>query len=182
MESYGTIWVCVCCMFRHANGECCADDQHGGDGVEPLSAIGEGFTVAMGMAYEDHDSTCERHPLECADCTDPATHAMWWQNEDGTREGVPSCGDPACVSVPCDAVVGGVVEIPTPFPVPDDYECDCETNTFSKSQCEGCGSWLYGERHAMTLFKEEPRSETPVPPMEDTPTLLRKLYDAARDA
>lgn len=35
---------------------------------------------------------------------------------------------------------------------PDNYECDCETNTFSKSQCEGCGSYLHGERHALTLF------------------------------
>jgi hypothetical protein len=35
-------------------------------------------------------------------------------------------------------------------PMPD--ECDCETNTFSTSQCEGCGSYLHGERHAMTLF------------------------------
>jgi hypothetical protein len=33
-------------------------------------------------------------------------------------------------------------------------ECDCETNTYSTSQCEGCGSHLHGERHAMTLFKE----------------------------
>jgi len=35
------------------------------------------------------------------------------------------------------------------------YECECETNTFSKSQCEGCGSFLAGERHAMTLWKKE---------------------------
>lgn len=33
-------------------------------------------------------------------------------------------------------------------------ECDCETNTFSRSQCEGCGTYLHGERHAMTLFKD----------------------------
>lgn len=31
-------------------------------------------------------------------------------------------------------------------------ECDCETNTFSTSRCEGCGSWLRGERHAMTVW------------------------------
>lgn len=37
--------------------------------------------------------------------------------------------------------------------VPGDYECECETNTFSTSQCEGCNSYLHGERHAMTLFK-----------------------------
>lgn len=34
----------------------------------------------------------------------------------------------------------------------DDYDCDCEFRTFSKSQCEGCGSYLHGERHAVTLF------------------------------
>lgn len=37
--------------------------------------------------------------------------------------------------------------------VPGDYECDCETYTFSMSQCDGCGSYLHGERHAMTLFE-----------------------------
>lgn len=31
-------------------------------------------------------------------------------------------------------------------------ECDCETNTSSTSPCQGCGSWLHGERHAMTLW------------------------------
>lgn len=35
-----------------------------------------------------------------------------------------------------------------------EHECDCETNPFSMSQCDGCGSWLYGERHAMTLWKD----------------------------
>lgn len=35
-----------------------------------------------------------------------------------------------------------------------DVECDCETDTHSTSQCEGCGSYLHGERHAMTLFKD----------------------------
>lgn len=110
MKSYGTIWVCVCCMLSHANGECCADDQHGGDGVEPLSAIEAPFTVAMGMTHEDHADDCEVR------------------------------------------VQGGW---------PDNYECDCETDTFSKTQCEGCGSWLHGERHAMTLFKEEPRPVVP---------------------
>jgi hypothetical protein len=37
----------------------------------------------------------------------------------------------------------------------DEYfgECDCETRSYSTSQCEGCGSYLHGERYAMTLFK-----------------------------
>lgn len=33
-------------------------------------------------------------------------------------------------------------------------ECDCETNTFSASQCEGCGSYWHGERYAFTLWGE----------------------------
>lgn len=31
-------------------------------------------------------------------------------------------------------------------------ECDCETRNYSTSQCDGCGTYLHGERHAMTLF------------------------------
>jgi hypothetical protein len=45
--------------------------------------------------------------------------------------------------------------------VPGDYECDCEKDLFSRSQCEGCGSYLHGERHAMTLFKDTPRKRAP---------------------
>jgi hypothetical protein len=179
-ESYGTIWVCVDCLMHHANGECgSCHDKHGHD-EEPLSAIGDGFHVAMGMSYEEHAETCARRPLGCTECSNPATHAVWWQNEDGTREGEPRCGEFECMSTPDDAVAGGTAPIPTPFPVPDNYVCDCETNTFNMSQCEGCGSWLHGERHAMTLFKVDVRPATP-PVLEDTPTLLRRLYDAARD-
>jgi len=36
--------------------------------------------------------------------------------------------------------------------VPDGYECDCEERSFSTSQCDGCGSYLHGERHGMTLW------------------------------
>lgn len=153
VESYGTIWVCVDCLMHHANGECGSCHHEHGHDQEPLSAIGDGFHVAMGMAYEEHAEDCARHPLECTDCTSLATHAVWWQNPDGTREGEPRCGEFECMSGPDDAVAGGTTTIPTPFPVPDDYECDCETNTYSTSQCQGCGSYLHGERHAMTLFQ-----------------------------
>lgn len=37
-------------------------------------------------------------------------------------------------------------------PVPHDYVCDCDTNPFSWSACEGCGSNLGGERYAMTIW------------------------------
>lgn len=103
MESYGIIWVCSCCMLSHANGECCADDTHGGDGREPLSAIESGYHVAMGMATDEHADGCK----------------------------VRITGEHT-----------------------DNYECDCDRDTFSTSQCEGCGSYLHGERHAMTLVKD----------------------------
>lgn len=37
----------------------------------------------------------------------------------------------------------------------DDEECDCETISFSWSSCDGCGSNLGGERHAMTGWVPE---------------------------
>ena len=37
----------------------------------------------------------------------------------------------------------------------DSDDCDCATNTFSTAQCEGCGSYLHGERHLFTLFVRE---------------------------
>lgn len=46
--------------------------------------------------------------------------------------------------------------------LPDNYEYDGETNTFSTSSCDGCGSQLAGERHAMTVFPGEraPREDS----------------------
>lgn len=32
-------------------------------------------------------------------------------------------------------------------------ECDCERDTFSRAQCDGCGTYLHGERHAFRLWK-----------------------------
>jgi hypothetical protein len=101
-ENYGTIWVCIDCMLHHANGECggCHDDEHGHD-EEPLSSIGDDFSVTMGMSWDDHAEDCQNRI-------------------EGEWRG----------------------------------ECDCETDTYSTSQCKGCGSYLHGERHAMTLWKD----------------------------
>jgi hypothetical protein len=111
----GTIWVCVCCYLSHANGECCSNDDHGGDGIEPLSAIEPGYNVTIGMGWEDHTDECLTHIVRELQDKFPD---MEWPD------------------------------------VPDDYECDCEQNTFSRSRCEGCGSYLHGERHALTLWKD----------------------------
>lgn len=96
MEETQTIWVCQCCTLMQANGECCADDSHGGDGIEPWSLpLSEGQRVTIGLLAEHHDDECD----------------------------------------------GGV-----------DCNRECETNNFSTSSCDGCGSSLHGERHAFTLW------------------------------
>lgn len=82
-----TWWVCQCCMLADANGECCADDEHGGDSVEPLSCVRPEDTLAN-----------------------------------------------------------------------DSSEDDSSHNPFSSSQCDGCGSWLAGDRYRMTLFVNDRRN------------------------
>lgn len=56
---YGTLWVCQCCMLAEANGECCADNEHGGDGIAPWSDVDFArFAVWMGLAYSEHEDGC----------------------------------------------------------------------------------------------------------------------------
>jgi len=98
-ELIGTIWVCQCCMLDHANGECCADDQHGGDGIAPWATLAADEHVTMGLLTDEHDEECPRRA--------------------GDREA----------------------------------ECDCERREFSTSQCEGCGSWLAGDRYAFAAWR-----------------------------
>ena len=114
VESYGTIWVCVSCLMHHANGECGDCHRNEGHDKKPLSAIEDGFHVALGMGWEDHNEACLTYVINDVKARFPDVR---WPD------------------------------------VPDGYECDCETDTFSRSQCEGCGSYLHGERHGMTLFK-----------------------------
>lgn len=53
------LWVCQCCMLEHGNGECCADDSHGGDGVAPWSAFDFArFSVTMGLLRKYHEGGC----------------------------------------------------------------------------------------------------------------------------
>lgn len=141
-EDYGTIWVCVCCMLAHAADGCGCEgmnedahkrsrDERGrynggtvlGDGF-PLSQITGSFQVAMGMRSGEHDDSCKRKCM----CTHDADCEEHGDNSDQHHD-------------------------QSDHDYPDDYECDCETNTFSTSQCEGCGSYLHGERHAMWLHK-----------------------------
>lgn len=103
------MWVCRCCMLSHANGECCVDDDHGGDGIEPWADVdfAAGYSVTMGLLSEEHADGC---------------------TEADREEG-----------------------------------CDCEHDTFSKSRCDGCGSFLHGDRFAFTLWRK------PDDPIDDDP-------------
>jgi hypothetical protein len=60
----GTIWVCTDCMLVEANGEC--DPERPADLPEPLSAIGDGFSVTLGGA--DHSEWCTREADGECDC------------------------------------------------------------------------------------------------------------------
>lgn len=64
----GDIWVCQCCALSHANGECCADDSHGGDEREPWSEIGPDVEVTAGLLDEQHEcgvTFADRDECEC---------------------------------------------------------------------------------------------------------------------
>jgi hypothetical protein len=54
MQDSCTIWVCQCCMLSYANGECCADDLHGGDSVIPWSVENDFSNITMGSRQEEH--------------------------------------------------------------------------------------------------------------------------------
>jgi hypothetical protein len=95
-ELISNLWACVDCMILEANGEMPTDREP--TEPNPLSLVGEGFHVSLGMLMEEHQ--CGR--------TD------WHDGE----------------------------------------ECYCEVRTFSTSSCDTCGSYLAGERHAMTLWRD----------------------------
>lgn len=81
------MWVCRCCMLSHANGECCVDDDHGGDGIEPWSDVDftAGYSVTMGLLDEEHqchdedrnradECDCERREFSRSRCDGCGSH------------------------------------------------------------------------------------------------------------
>lgn len=70
------LWVCDCCMFTHANGECCDQEQHD---HEPLSMVREGDHVTLGGA--PHSDLCTPTDREQGcDCDD---YGFSWQRCNG---------------------------------------------------------------------------------------------------
>lgn len=122
MKSLGTIWVCIDCMLHHANGECGSCNDIYGPHDE------EPLGAIEAPFHVAMGTAREEH--SCRECEGH------YDTDDALTSGV-GIGEP----VFCDG---------TCQPVPE--ECDCEKDTYSTSQCEGCGSYLHGERYAMTLF------------------------------
>jgi hypothetical protein len=86
----------------------------------------------------------------CADCY-LAHHGI-----DDETDATPDCEPLSRIGDDVDVTAGMLSEEHADDcdPSADDYEeCDCETQSFSWSQCEGCGSQLGGERHALTLWE-----------------------------
>lgn len=52
----GNIWLCIDCTLLHANGEYSPDRP--ADLPEPLSAIGVGESVTLGLLAEEHHEDC----------------------------------------------------------------------------------------------------------------------------
>lgn len=73
----GAISVCECCMFVHANGECCADDHE----REPLNLIGDGRSVTMGLTEDEHAENCT--PADREDGCDCESQGFSWQSCEG---------------------------------------------------------------------------------------------------
>lgn len=89
----------------------------------------------MHHANGECDGCHEGHDEEPLSLLDPANTAMgmrYSEHDEGCPNHFPEGADTTQAS--------------------GDVECDCETNTHSMSQCQGCGSWLHGERHAMTIW------------------------------
>lgn len=77
-----TQWACQCCLLMMANGECCDSEQHGGDGISPLSKIPEGCDTTLGMFAESHSEGCPNvtpagHWVGGSDCDCESIEFTW---------------------------------------------------------------------------------------------------------
>jgi len=69
-------------MLSHANGECCPDDQHGGDGIKPWAELESGYSVTMGLLAEEHNEGCTEQDREVGNC-DCEDMGFSWSRCDG---------------------------------------------------------------------------------------------------
>lgn len=97
---------------------------------------------ANGECGDCHNDSHDKEPLSAIEYPFTLAMGMGWQDHDD------------------DCLTFIVNDLRDRFPdmvwpnVPGDYECDCESMTHSYRACDGCYSYLHGERHAMTLFRE----------------------------
>lgn len=63
--------------------------------------------------------------------------------------------------------------------VPSDYECECHRKTHSTYQCEGCGSYLHGEREALTAWERDSQPTTPPADLLGVRAELEAAFEAS---
>ena len=88
----------------------------------------------------------------CSDCM--LVHANGECGEDTDREpwGLLKPGQTVTMGLPADEH-SKYCAVRKTGRWPNNYECDCERNDFSTSPCEGCGSYLHGDRYAFGLWE-----------------------------
>jgi len=134
--------ACTDCLFLLANGVT-PDDWSEERIAEWNAGIDQhtaGYRVTLGKLREEHE--CARNVT----VTDTAGQAYEYRadNEEDARYQHEFGPDTEIVSVvfhdlQTQGDLGG--------------DCDCETDTFSTSQCDVCGTYDAGERHAVSFWK-----------------------------
>lgn len=90
----------------------------------------------------------------CYDCINLAANGSQpdpeWRDAD---QPAPLSGIPDDAEVTCGMTwADHADDCPNRLAESFDDECDCENDSFSSQPCDGCGTWLAGSHHAMTLW------------------------------
>lgn len=120
----GLIWGCTNCVMVAASGEC---GKIHAESCESQTL--ENFDFDNGQPYPDTCTCGAQEPLSGVPSGHSVTVGMMY---DEHAEGCPNRSAARSADI---------------------VECDCETNQFSRSACDTCGSDLHGTRRAMHLWE-----------------------------
>jgi hypothetical protein len=138
-------WACTDCLMLIANGEAPADrtDEELAEWEAGIAEHTAGYHVALGLGREEH-ACAANYTVTARDGTagdyraESKSHARYLF---GFEHGFTGHGPYRAVAheLQTEADRGG--------------ECECETDSFSWSACDVCGSNLGGQRHAVSFWK-----------------------------
>ncbi len=132
VHSYG--WACTDCIMLLANGETPPDlsEAETATWLADIERHTEGLDVVCGGEHEDF---CENVLWKCADCGIALPDKERANGDDA-----------ACLAT------GHSWHVPVYDTWEGSTDCECETQDFSHSSCDVCGTHLGGSRHAVTFF------------------------------